>query len=188
MNKHNGTTLPHATRRRMLQAGAGALLASATLGRARAQAKPAKLVYGNIGPAGADDAVFQEGTDLFTKATGIPVDIQLGGDADLFQKILAWVASGQQLDAVFVRENFLAPFVKDQVLRPVDGMAGLDALKPQITPLFLQSMEQTGKTWGLPYYGEVETCWLYEDKVSKAGITVPPKTWDELGEMCLKAK
>jgi multiple sugar transport system substrate-binding protein len=188
MDKRNGRTLLHATRRCILQTSAGALLASATLRRATAQARPAKLVYGNIGPAGADDAVFQEGTDLFRKATGIPVDIQLGGDADLFQKILAWVAAGQQLDAVFVRENFLAPFVKDQVLRPVDGMEGLDALKPQITPLFLQSMEQKGKTWGLPYYGEVETCWLYEDKVSKAGITAPPRTWDELGEMCLKAK
>ena len=188
MNQASGKSRSHATRRRILQASAGALLAGTTLRRAAAQAKPAKLVYGNIGPTGPDDAVFQEGTDLFTKSTGIPVDIQLGGDADLFQKILAWVAAGQQLDAVFVRENFLAPFVNDQVLRPVDGMPGLAELKPLIAPLFLQSMEQKGKTWGLPYYGEVETCWLYEDKVAKAGITAMPKTWDELSEICLKAK
>jgi multiple sugar transport system substrate-binding protein len=180
--------VPGTTRRRVLQAAGATLLAAGAAQRAAAQAKPAKLVYGNIGPAGADDAVFQEGTDLFTKSSGIPVDIQLGGDADLFQKILAWVASNQQLDAIFVRENFLAPFIKDQVLRPVDGMAGLAELKPQITPLFLQSMEQKGKTWGLPYYGETETCWLYEDKVSKAGVSAPPKSWDELGEICLKAK
>ena len=177
-----------ATRRRVLQGAGAVLVAGGAFQRAAAQAKPTKLVYGNIGPAGADDLVFKEGTDLFTKTTGVPVDIQLGGDADLVQKILAWVASGQQLDAVFVRENFLAPFVKDQVLQPVDGLPGLDALKPQITPLFLQSMEQRGKTWGLPYYGEAETCWLYEDKVSKAGISNPPKDWDELGDMCVKAK
>ncbi len=188
MHHRDRNSRPRATRRQLMQAGAGALLAGATLHRACAQAKPAKLVYGNIGPAGADDAVFKEGTDLFTQTSGIPVDIQFGGDADLFQKILAWIASGQQLDAVFVRENFLAPFMKDQVLRPVDDLSGLVELKQQITPLFLQSMEQKGKTWGLPYYGEVETCWLYEDKVGKAGITAPPKTWDELSEMCLKAK
>lgn len=78
----------------MLQASAGALIGSVASRGVAAQSRPDKLVYGNIGPAGADDAVFQEGADLFTKSTGIPVDIQLGGDADLFQKILAWVTSG----------------------------------------------------------------------------------------------
>ncbi len=179
-------------RRRFLRTAGGAalLVGGAALGlpAARAQAKPGKLVYGNIGPSGADDAVFKEGADLFTKGSGIPVDIQLGGDADLFQKILAWVASGQQLDAVFVRENFVAPFVKDRVLRPVDGLPGLAELKPQITTLYLQSMEQNGKTWGLPYYSEVETCWLNEEKVDKAKIAHAPKSWDELTEVCLKAK
>jgi len=183
-----------ATRRGLLwTAGGSALFASglpwsAPASRVFAQAKPSKLVYGNIGPSGADDAVFQEGVDLFTKATGIPVDIQLGGDAELFQKILAWVASGQQLDAVFVRENFLAPFINEGVLRPVDGLPGLEELKPQITTLYLQSMEQKGKTWGLPYYSEVETCWLNEDKAKRASMTGAPKTWEELTDICLKAK
>jgi multiple sugar transport system substrate-binding protein len=180
------------TRRRFLQAAGATLLgAPSVLGRARhasAQTKPGKLVYGNIGPAAGDDAVFQEGVDLFTKASGIPVDVQLGGDAELFQKILAWVAANQPIDAVFVRENFLAAFVKDGILQPVDGMPGLDQLKPQITPLFLQSMERNGKTWGLPYYAEVETCWLFEDKLKKAGIADPPKSWEELTDVCLKAK
>ncbi|MGH9551529.1 MAG: ABC transporter substrate-binding protein, partial [Terriglobales bacterium] len=179
------------TRRRVLQMGATAAVGGPLAlwrGRALAQAKPSKLVYGNIGPAGADDAVFQEGIDLFTKASGIPVDVQLGGDAELFQKILAWVASNQQIDSVFVRENFLAAFVKDDILQPIDGLAGLDQLKPQIATLFLQSMERNGKTWGLPYYAEVETCWLYEDKVKQAGIAEPPKSWDELSDVCIKAK
>lgn len=105
-----------------------------------------------------------------------------------FKRSWPGLPPGQQLDAVFVRENFLAPFVKDQVLRPVDDMPDLDQLKPQIAPLFLRSMEQKGKTWGLPYYGEVETCWLYQDKIDKAGITAPPTSWDELAEMSLKAK
>lgn len=167
-------------------AGAGAL---SLQGRnSIAQAKPGKLVYGNIGPSGADDAVFKEGIDLFTGASGIPVDVQLGGDAELFQKILAWVAAGQPIDAVFVRENFLAPFLKDGVLQPVDGLPGLDQLKPQIAPLFLQSMERNGKTWGLPYYAEVETCWFNEEKLKKAGISDAPKSWEELTETCLKAK
>jgi len=180
------------TRRGFLQSASAALAAGAgVLGRplpSFAQPKPSKLVYGNIGPAAADDAVFQEGVDLFTKASGIPVDVQLGGDAELFQKILAWVAANQPIDAVFVRENFLAVFIKDGILQPVDGLPGLEELKPQITPLFLQSMEHGGKTWGLPYYAEVETCWLFEDKVKKAGITQAPKSWDELTDVCLKAK
>jgi multiple sugar transport system substrate-binding protein len=177
------------TRRRLLQATGATLLAAPTIaGRALAQAKPGKLVYGNIGPAGADDAVFQEGIDLFTKATGIPVDVQLGGDAELFQKILAWVAANQQIDAVFVRENFLSTFVKEGILQPIDGVPGLDQLKPQIAPLFLQSMEHYGKTWGLPYYGEAETCWLFEDKAKQAGIVDAPKSWEELSDVCLKAK
>jgi ABC-type glycerol-3-phosphate transport system substrate-binding protein len=151
-------------------------------------AKPPRLVMATLGPAGTESKVAEDALAAFTKDSGIKADILYGGDKDFLSKVLAWYAGQEQLDTVFVRENFLGSWVKEGLLVPVTGMPGLEELKSDLVESYWQSMFRDGQVWGLPYYGEFETCWAFEDKMKKARIAAPPKTWDELLEHCQKAK
>src|ERR1700730_11372543 len=145
------STLSTLTRRELLHAAAAAATASMVPGLpasvcaapARGQIstpKPERLGVGILGPTGPDDDVIKDALKQFTADYGIKTDILFGGDAEFFNKALAWYASGEQVDAIFVRENFLGPWVKDGVLQPVTGMPGLDVCRPDLVEASCQSM------------------------------------------------
>ncbi len=187
------------TRRDLLHAAAAAaaasmmpgLPASVVAAPARGQIstpKPERLVVGILGPTGPDDDVIKNALKQFTADYSIKTDILFGGDAEFFNKALAWYASGEQVDAIFVRENFLGPWVKDGVLQPVTGMPGLDVYRPDLVEASWQSMFHFGQVWGLPWYSEILTAWYNEEKFTKAGLKTPPKTWDDLLDQAQRAK
>jgi multiple sugar transport system substrate-binding protein len=153
-----------------------------------AAARPPKLVLATLGPAGAESKVAEDTLAAFMKDSGVKADILFGGDKDFLSKVLTWYSGQEQFDCVFVRENFLGSWVKDGLLAPVTGMPGLDELKADVVDGYWQSMFRGGQVWGLPYYGEFLTAWAFEDKMKKAHIESPPKTWDELLAHCQKAK
>jgi multiple sugar transport system substrate-binding protein len=185
-------------RRELLLAAAGAaaasvvgLPASGSAAPPRGQIpgpKPDRLVIGILGPTGPDDDVIRDGLKQFTADYGVRADILFGGDAEFFNKALAWYASGEQVDAIFVRENFLGPWVKDGLLQPVTAMAGLDSYRPDLVEAYWQSMYHFNQVWGLPWYSEILTAWYNEDKFARAGLKQSPTTWDELLDQAQRAK
>jgi multiple sugar transport system substrate-binding protein len=52
----------------------------------------------------------------------------------------------------------------------------------------VKSMQYKGKQYGLTYYSDYMAFFYDEDKLKKAGINEPPKTWDEVVQQSLKIK
>jgi ABC-type glycerol-3-phosphate transport system substrate-binding protein len=150
-------------------------------------ARPRELVFAALGPS-TDDAVLTPAMTAFSDEAAIKASVKYGGDAEFFQKVVSWYAAGEDMDAVFVRENFRTPFAGDGVITPITKMPGVDSYLNDASPSFVTSMKAGDDVWGLPFYGEIETIWYNEDNFKRAGLSTPPMSWDELLEQAKKAK
>lgn len=168
-------------------AAAGPLLGGdAQSGQAPSPKKPDKLVL--VVFEEPSNAFLLKAADKFEKDYGIKVERVQVPDKEYFEKCVAMFTAKDQIDCLFVRDEYLANWVAATFIEPMTGSEGIDKYKDLLTPAAWQHANYKGQFWGVPYYAGVFTIWYYEGNFKKSGLTKLPGTWDEMVEHCLKAK
>lgn len=117
----------------------------------------------------------------FTKQTGVKVNLQVIGWADLQNRINTAVSSGKGPDVVNIGNTWSASYQATGAFQEFDDatakkIGGMD----KFVPTTQKAIGAPGKTpTAVPLYG---LCYglFYNKKLFKdAGIKAPPKTWDE---------
>jgi multiple sugar transport system substrate-binding protein len=114
----------------------------------------------------------------FEKANpGAKVKLQMVSWTDINQKITTLVSTNQAPDVLNL--DAYANFAGDDLLLPAD-----DVLSKKTQGDFLDKFSENGKfdgtQYGIPFVGSVRGLFYNKDMFQQAGITSPPKTWDEL--------
>jgi multiple sugar transport system substrate-binding protein len=111
----------------------------------------------------------------------ITVNFQAVSSGNATTKLITQVAGGTAPDVAFVDSSAIIEFATRNALVNLDGyMAGSQTSKTSdFVPAFLTMAQYNGSTFGLPYDGETTALFYRTDMFEAAGITDPPKTWDE---------
>ena len=122
----------------------------------------------------------------FTDLTGIIVEPETLGWDELNTKIVASSAAGVIPADVFTQyEGNIVALAGTGYLEPLDEYLSDELLEDIIG---VGSYKHNGKLMGIPLGGNVYIGIVNTAKLSEAGYDEPPKTTDELVEMCLKIK
>ena len=97
------------------------------------------------------------------------------------KKLTTQVAGGNPPDAAYVDASNIATFAPRKALVDLESyMARSDTTKPtDFVDAFKAQATVDGKMYGLPFDGETTGLFYRKDLFQAAGITEPPKTWDE---------
>jgi multiple sugar transport system substrate-binding protein len=146
---------------------------------------PVTLTYwaSNQGTSLANDkAVLQPELDKFKAQTGITVNVEVVGWADLLNRILAATTSGQGPDVVNIGNTWSPTLQATGAFLPFNAanmatIGGADR--------FLKgSLSATGAAGkdpvAVPLYSLAYGLYYNKKEFAAAGITAPPTTWDEL--------
>ena len=92
------------------------------------------------------------------------------------------------LDVLWVSDSWLPEWADAGWIAPVDGFPELMKYNADTDDFCNKSMQYKGRQYGLTYYSDYMAFFCDEEKLAKAGIGAPPKTWDEVVEQSLKIK
>ena len=107
---------------------------------------------------------------------------------DYFSTVSRLLHEGQAIDAVYVRETDLAAWAEAGWLEPLDDRDGFEAYRQDMIPQAAEGVRYKGASYGLPYFTEC-ALWVYDQAIlTRAGITLPPATWDEVTQQALEIK
>src|SRR3954453_10243367 len=111
----------------------------------------------------------------------IKIEFQAVSSGNATTKLITQVAGNTAPDVAFVDSSAVTEFGSRNALVNLDGyMAGSPTSQASaFVPAFLQMAQYGGSTYGLPYDGETTALLYRTDMFQQAGITQPPKTWDE---------
>ena len=114
----------------------------------------------------------KENPGVKVKVTPIAID-------QAHDKILTSIAGGQTPDLSWVGSTWMGEFAKtgalDEAPSSIDQSQFFQGARDAVTV--------DGKAYGVPWHVETRLLYYRTDIAKKAGITSPPKTWDELKEM-----
>ena len=117
----------------------------------------------------------------FTAQTGIQVKLEVIPFTELLNKILTATTSGQGPDILNIGNTWSTSLQATGTLMPWDS-AKMDAIggAGRFEPAALQTTGAEGQTpAAVPLYNKVYQLYYNKKLFSAAGITQPPKTWDE---------
>jgi multiple sugar transport system substrate-binding protein len=122
----------------------------------------------------------------FEKANpGAKVKLQMVSWTDINQKITTLVSTNQAPDILNL--DAYANFAGDDLLLPADDVLSSDT-QGDFLDKFAENGKFDGTQYGIPFVGSVRGLFYNKDIFNKAGITSPPKTWDELRADAMKIK
>jgi multiple sugar transport system substrate-binding protein len=109
---------------------------------------------------------------------------------DLYQKLLTGAAAGQLPDVVRSDIAWTPTFAAQGMFGQLDGMPGFQALADATFPGILSTNAYQGHYYGLPLDTNTRVLLYNADTLKQAGISAPPKTFDDLKKDAplLKAK
>lgn len=112
--------------------------------------------------------------EITVEAQSIPYD-------DLRKKLLTGVAGGQLPDVLRADLAWVPEFADLGALLALDDAMGADftALKSKVFPGALSTNLWKGKYYGIPLDTNTRVLLWNKEMYAKAGLTAPPKTWDE---------
>lgn len=128
----------------------------------------------------------------FEQETGIKVNLELYGEADLRQKLTTeFVAGDSTVDAFMLSPlQDLKAFSQNGWIEPLDTYikkdSGFDWSDFSSAPTDQITIQSSGEIGALPLYSSVQLLFYRKDIFEKAGITNPPTTYDELLDVCKK--
>jgi multiple sugar transport system substrate-binding protein len=119
-------------------------------------------------------------TDEFTKANpDIKVNLEFVPYEGLHDKTVLAQGSGSGYDVVLFDVIWPAEYATNNVLVDVTSRV-TDAMKAGVLPGAWTTVDYDGKHYGMPWILDTKYLFYNKDILAKAGITTPPKTWDEL--------
>src|SRR3954468_23451605 len=128
----------------------------------------------------SEDDVRNMTKDFETANPGIKVNLEFVPYEALHDKIVAAQGAGAQgYDVVLFDVIWPAEFAKHGFLQDVSSRISPD-LTPKIFNGAWTTVEYDGKRWGMPWIVDTKYLFYNTEMLQKAGISAPPKTWDEL--------
>ena len=124
----------------------------------------------------------------FEKKYGIPVTYNNAPWAQYRDSMVTKFVGKAPLDVLWVSDSWLPEWVDAGWLAPVDGFADLMKYNADTDDFCNTSMQYKGRQYGLTYYSDYMAFFYDEEKLAKAGLSAPPKTWDEVVQQSLKIK
>lgn len=123
---------------------------------------------------------FEEAAKSFEAANpGTDIEIEVVPWDVLLQKLTTDIAGGSNADLSIIGTRWLLDFVSQEVAEPLDAYI-TDEFKGRFIDTFLSPSVMDGKTYGLPIAASARAMYYNKALFEQAGITEPPKTWDEL--------
>jgi multiple sugar transport system substrate-binding protein len=123
---------------------------------------------------------FAEAERTFEAANpDIDVQIEVVPREELKRKLTTSMGEGANPDLAIISQRWLVDFVKLDAVEPLDGFIS-DDFKGRFIAPFLSAGMMDGKIQGLPFTASVSALYYNKDLLGRAGLTEPPKTWDEL--------
>jgi multiple sugar transport system substrate-binding protein len=172
------------SRRRVLQGGAG--LAAAMLTGSRVSAAPSTpLTF--IGWQYHPEIV-EQNVDIFKKLYNEAVNYELVS-GDYHPSVETKLTGGQHIDMMYSEEDHIARWNAADWTRDFDGLPDIETIKAAMYPVAVASLSlPNGKIAGLPYYAGHNAFIYNEEHLQKAGIQIPPDSFDSLLDACRKLK
>ncbi|USU07774.1 extracellular solute-binding protein [Sphingomonadaceae bacterium OTU29MARTA1] len=109
----------------------------------------------------------------FTRATGIPVDVQSVPSTAAHEKLLTAQAGGGLPDVLMLPMTWIAEFAMIGAIRPVPT----DALVDDVVPQALAQTRASGRPCGVPWSVAPMVQYFRRDLLSVAGYADPPMDW-----------
>jgi multiple sugar transport system substrate-binding protein len=165
----------------MLLAGASLLTYAAT-----AQAGTVRVTIAEYSKA--TGPYFQEAATAFEAANpGTKIEIEVVPWDNLQQKLTTDISAGTNADLSIIGTRWLLDYVSNKVVAPLDSYITPE-IKGRFIDTFLSPSVLSGKTYGLPIAASARALYYNKDVFAKAGITEPPKTWDDFKADAAKIK
>ncbi|MBL0385390.1 ABC transporter substrate-binding protein [Tumebacillus sp. ITR2] len=100
---------------------------------------------------------------------------------DYLQKLQPMIASKTEPDIFYLDANVAPDFMDKGVIEPIDDLVKKHNVNlSDYEDAAVQAFQWNGKTYGLPKDYNTLALFYNKEMFDKAGITAPPKTWDEL--------
>ena len=180
-----GSVHPSLSRRRFVQGAAAAgllspraLLAQSTPWAQRPSGNPQRLTfvvwqYGKI---------YEQIAKQFEDDWGVKLNQIIEPNVEpQVAKLTTMFAAGDEVDVSLSPVQYLASYIQQGIVQPIDGLPGLDQYVKDFTPFARATAQRDGKTWGLPYFS---TAWVFiynDELLAKAGFKGKPfKSYPEL--------
>ncbi|MEP6479998.1 MAG: extracellular solute-binding protein [Rhodoglobus sp.] len=129
-------------------------------------------------------ALWESVIDGFEKAnSGIKVNLEVQSWDNLNDVVTTKVQGGKAPD--IMNGGPFAGFAADDLLYPVKDVVSPDTLA-DFQKSFVDNASVDGVQYGLPLIASARTLFVNNALLAQAGVTAPPKTWDELLDAATK--
>jgi multiple sugar transport system substrate-binding protein len=119
------------------------------------------------------------------KYPGITVKLDVVSWDDIDTKVRTMIQNGQQPD--ILQTGGYADKVADELLYTADEVLSPET-KADLIESFTPAASVKGKQYGIPFTSSSRQLIYNKDLFAKAGLTAPPKTWDEVKTFSQKLK
>ncbi|WP_223691674.1 extracellular solute-binding protein [Leifsonia poae] len=123
--------------------------------------------------------------DFEAKNTDIKVNLDVEAWTDINNVIKTKIQANKQPDILNI--DAFAGFEADNLLYPAKDIVDAKTLA-DFQPAFAKNASIDGTQYGLPFIASARALFYNKDLFAKAGISEPPKTWDELEADATKLK
>lgn len=124
----------------------------------------------------------------FEAKTGIKINYSNAPWAQYRDTMVTKFVGKAPLDVMWVSDSWLPEWADAGWIAPINGFPELMKYNAETDDFCTKSMQYNGKQYGLTYYSDYMAFFYDEEKLKKAGIKEPPKTWAELVQQSLIIK
>ena len=121
-------------------------------------------------------AFWKQFAEKYKAKTGITLDVQVVSWDSIDQQSSTMIQNNNAPDVLNL--NVYASYAKDKLLYSADEVLS-PAVKADLLDAFVKSGTYQDKMYGMPDLSSARALFYNKDLFAKAGITAPPKTWDE---------
>lgn len=115
--------------------------------------------------------------EQYTKQTGVKVDLRIIDWNSIDQQVSTMIQNNQAPDVLNL--NAFASYAKDGLLHPAADVLS-PGTKDDFIEAFARGGEYQGALYGFPILSSARAFFYNKDLFTKAGLSAPPRTWDEL--------
>ena len=144
-------------------------------------------MYPVIADQAASDAYWKKvETDFEAANSGFDLKVEAQPWANREEKVAAAFSGKKGPDVLLMIPDQIPQYVKSGSLEPVDDVVAPE--KDKFLPAAIPGLTVEGKVYGAPIYHTVTTTMYNKTVLTKAGISKPPETWDEIKAAAPKLK
>jgi multiple sugar transport system substrate-binding protein len=121
----------------------------------------------------------------YTKQSGVKVDLQVIDWNSIDQQVTTMIQNNQPPDVLNL--NSFSSYAKDGLLYSGDEVLS-PGTRDDFLPAFAEGGTYQGKLYGFPILASARAFFFNRDLLAKAGVTAPPRTWDELVQVAKRVQ